>query len=110
VDIEKKKIIEKINNNESNSGIRIQNISKTYIKSALGIKNPKNDFQALRSVYLEAENGELLTILGHNGAGKTTLISIMTGILAPSNGDVYIGDYCVRDDMDIIRNQIGRML
>jgi simple sugar transport system ATP-binding protein len=37
----------------------------------------------------------LLTILGHNGAGKTTLISIMTGILKPSTGEVYIGDSSV---------------
>ena len=39
----------------------------------------KNDFIAVNRVYLEIQNGELFSLLGHNGAGKTTLINMMIG-------------------------------
>ena len=44
-------ICEKIKNNSENSGIRIKNISKTYMVSSLGFKS-KKDFQALKNIYL----------------------------------------------------------
>jgi ABC-type sugar transport system ATPase subunit len=35
--------------------------------------------------------GEVLAIVGENGAGRSTLITIMTGILAPTSGEVLVG-------------------
>jgi ABC-type multidrug transport system ATPase subunit len=61
----------------------------------------------LRDIYLEVEHGELLTILGHNGAGKTTLISIMTGILNATKGDIYVDNMSIKENMSEYRNLIG---
>ena len=60
--------------------ISVQGLSKTYASG----------FEALKSVDLEIERGEIFTLLGPNGAGKTTLISIICGIVNPSAGRVMI--------------------
>ena len=38
-------------------------------------------FEALKSVALDIEKGEIFALLGPNGAGKTTLISIVCGVV-----------------------------
>ena len=47
--------------------------------------------QALRHVNLQVGEGSVLGLLGQNGAGKTTLLNILTGYLAPTEGNVLIG-------------------
>lgn len=44
--------------------------------------------QALRGVDFEARLGELTFIVGPSGCGKTTLLSVITGLLDPSEGEV----------------------
>ena len=46
--------------------------------------------KALRDINLEIYKGEVLAILGPNGAGKTTAISLLLGLLRPTNGQVSI--------------------
>lgn len=67
--------------------ISIENLSKTY----------HSGFQALKSINLDIEQGEIFALLGPNGAGKTTLISIICGLVNPSTGRV------TADGHDIIR-------
>jgi len=45
-------------------------------------------FPALTEISLAVERGELLGIIGPNGSGKTTLFNCVTGVLAPSGGQV----------------------
>ncbi len=45
---------------------------------------------ALRGVDLTAYKGEILGLLGENGAGKTTLMKILSGILQPTRGEIYV--------------------
>ena len=44
--------------------------------------------QVLKGISLTFEQGEIHGLLGENGAGKSTLIKILTGVYAPSSGDV----------------------
>jgi branched-chain amino acid transport system ATP-binding protein len=44
-----------------------------------------------RDVNLSLHRGDKVGLIGPNGAGKTTLINLITGVLAPSAGSVYLG-------------------
>lgn len=46
------------------------------------------DLQALKSVTLRVEEGEIVAIIGSNGAGKTTLLKTISGILRPKTGSI----------------------
>jgi putative ABC transport system ATP-binding protein len=46
--------------------------------------------EALRGVNFEARLGELTFIVGPSGCGKTTLLSVITGLLDPTSGDVEV--------------------
>ena len=43
---------------------------------------------AVDDVSFVLQRGEILGVIGPNGAGKTTLISLISGTLAPSSGDI----------------------
>ncbi len=42
-------------------------------------------------------------LLGHNGAGKTTTISMLTGLLEPTDGNAYCYGKSIINEMDDIR-------
>ena len=48
---------------------------------------------AVQDLSFTVNSGETLGMLGQNGAGKTTTLNIITGYLAPTSGDVRVGDY-----------------
>ncbi|TGK05110.1 ABC transporter ATP-binding protein [Leptospira langatensis] len=83
--------------NESNSIVSIRNLSKSYA----------NGFTALKNVNLEIQKGEIIALLGPNGAGKTTLISIICGIINPSEGSVSVSGYDIIKDYRQTRSMIG---
>ncbi|NLN86417.1 MAG: ABC transporter ATP-binding protein [Syntrophomonadaceae bacterium] len=43
---------------------------------------------ALKKLYLEVEQGSIVTLIGANGAGKTTTLNTISGILRPRNGTI----------------------
>ncbi|HYH01819.1 MAG TPA: ATP-binding cassette domain-containing protein [Bacillota bacterium] len=50
----------------------------------------KNEITAVEGVSFTIEQGENVAYLGPNGAGKSTTIKMLTGILVPSGGDVFV--------------------
>ncbi|MBV2359938.1 ABC transporter ATP-binding protein [Thalassococcus sp. CAU 1522] len=64
-------------------------------------------FEALKSVSLDIQEGEILALLGPNGAGKTTLISAVCGITLPTAGRIRVGGHDVIDDYRAARNLVG---
>nr|WP_306266143.1 ABC transporter ATP-binding protein [Pararhizobium sp. IMCC3301] len=53
------------------------------------------DFQAVKDVSFELENGRFLTILGPSGSGKTTLLRMIAGFLKPTRGEIFINGKAV---------------
>eukprot|EP00842_Homolaphlyctis_polyrhiza_P001155 jgi/Hompol1/203/HPOL_002440-RA len=45
---------------------------------------------AVKDLSIDLHSDQILALLGHNGAGKTTLISMITGVLRPSHGHIYV--------------------
>lgn len=76
--------------------IRVENLVKFY-----------GDFCALDGVSFEVKKGEILGLLGPNGAGKTTTYRILTGYLSPTDGNIWVGDLNVKEDLDKIKRMIG---
>ncbi|MGE5304930.1 MAG: ABC transporter ATP-binding protein [Alphaproteobacteria bacterium] len=62
--------------------IRLINLSKNY-----------GALTAVESLNLAVPSGEIFGFLGPNGAGKTTTIRMIMGILKPTAGQVFLGDY-----------------
>jgi len=77
--------------------ISVSNLSKTY---ASGLS-------AVRNVSLEIRRGEIFALLGPNGAGKTTLISIICGIVNPTQGTVLVDGHDIVTDYRAARSMIG---
>src|SRR5258706_5762120 len=53
--------------------------------------------QALRSVSLRVEQGEVVTLLGANGAGKSTTLRTISGLLRPASGEVWFEGRAIHD-------------
>ena len=77
--------------------ISIHQLSKTYASG----------FQALKSIDLDIQRGEIFALLGSNGAGKTTLINIICGIVTPSSGSVTADGHDIVRDFRAARAKIG---
>lgn len=77
--------------------ISVKGLNKTYASG----------HQALKTIDLDIRQGEIFALLGPNGAGKTTLISIICGIVNPSQGVVLADGHDVVKDYRAARSKIG---
>jgi len=84
-----------------NIAIKVRNLTKIYklykepidrLKEAFDPFNNEyhTDFYALKDISFEIKRGETVGIIGRNGSGKSTLLEIITGVLTPTNGTVFI--------------------
>lgn len=67
--------------------LRVDNISKKFGKNGL------------KETGFLLEQGDYLCITGQSGCGKTTLLNIVSGMLYPDTGDVYLDDKSIFNDM-----------
>ncbi len=70
--------------------ITARNLTKKY-----------DGFVALDGVSFSFEDGEIFGIIGHNGAGKTTLLKIVSGLVTPTAGELFI------NDIDVVKNPVA---
>ena len=81
--------------------IQVRELTKTYTDLRNG------QFVALSGVSFDATPGEIYGLLGPNGAGKTTLLRIMSTVLKPSRGTIYINGHDVVKHPSPVRRNIG---
>jgi len=76
----------------------VNNISKKYEK-----------VQAIKNISFEVDKGELFGLIGPDGAGKTTIFRIITSLLTPDEGEVFLDNLNVVSDYKKVRKIIGYM-
>ncbi len=67
------------------------------------------NFVAVDHVTFGVPRGEVFGFLGANGAGKTTAIRMLTGLLAPSEGEAWVAGHDVETAPEQVRRHIGYM-
>src|SRR5918998_1484261 len=65
------------------------------------------DFKAVDSVNLIVERGRFFGFLGPNGAGKSTTIKMLTGLLAPTSGQIHVLGRDVTSEPLEVKRRIG---
>lgn len=63
----------------TNAFVELKNVRKSY-----------GSVNALSDVNLRIEEGRVLGLIGDNGAGKSTLIKIISGVIAPDEGEIWV--------------------
>lgn len=76
--------------------ISVKDFSKSY-----------GNFQAVRGISFDVEEGSLFAFLGPNGAGKSTTIEALTTLTSYTSGDVTINGFKLGKEDDQIRKSIG---
>ena len=74
--------------------IQIEKLRKVY----------DNGHEALKSINLEMNEGELVCLLGPSGCGKTTILNLLAGLLDPTSGDIKFDNESVIDKHPKDRN------
>jgi len=76
-----------MNNQQPNSMmLRVSDLKKRYGKKIV-----------VNGVNLELKKGEIVGLLGPNGAGKTTTFYMITGMIQPNKGRIYLGEEDITD-------------
>ena len=76
--------------------LRLDSISKKFG----GVK-------AVSQVSLELSDGDVLGLIGPNGAGKSTLINLITGLLTPDEGQIYLSNLNITSKRPYERARLG---
>ncbi len=76
--------------------IETKNLTKKY-----------GDFTAVNDVTFNVKKGEVFAFLGPNGAGKTTTIKMLTTLLKPTSGDVFLNGHNVIENPHETRKSFG---
>ena len=74
------------NQQPNNMMLRVSDLKKRYGKKIV-----------VNGVNLELKKGEIVGLLGPNGAGKTTTFYMITGMIQPNKGRIYLGEEDITD-------------
>ena len=80
-----------------NTNLKVLNISKIYPGC---IANDK--------ISLEFKSGKIYALLGENGAGKSTLVKILSGVVLPDEGEIFLNNKLIKlnSPVDAKKNKI----
>ncbi|WP_457659632.1 ATP-binding cassette domain-containing protein [Sinorhizobium medicae] len=70
----------------------------TPILSARNIEKSFGQMRAMQGANFDIHEGEVVALIGDNGAGKSTLTKILSGVLQPDSGEIYIDNTLVHFD------------
>lgn len=76
--------------------IEIRNLTKKF-----------NDFMAVDDLSLKINSGSLFGLLGPNGAGKTTIVSMISTLLQPTAGQIFINGMDIKKHAREVKSFLG---
>lgn len=76
--------------------IKVQNVSRYY-----------GNLCAVDELSFEVKRGEVVGLLGPNGAGKSTTLQMLSGNLAPSNGEIFVNQFDLFDQPKKAKKDLG---
>lgn len=77
---------------------------------ALQLKDVRKNFgktEIIRGVDLQVQAGERVAIIGPNGAGKSTLFNLISGRIAPTHGEIWLGTHRIDGKKPFEINRLG---
>jgi ABC-2 type transport system ATP-binding protein len=77
------------------------------ILSCDGLRKVYGEHEAVKGVSLQIARGEVFGLLGPNGAGKTTTISMLTGLLEPTDGTITVDGMDVKRHTNEVKSKLG---
>ncbi|MEM1948762.1 MAG: ABC transporter ATP-binding protein [Candidatus Caldarchaeum sp.] len=80
--------------------IQLKNVTLRY-ESKSGLRT-LNYLEAIRNVNLTVEPGSFTSIVGPSGCGKTTILKLISGLITPTEGEVYVDGRKVEKPLSIV--------
>ena len=87
----------------------VVSIAKRYREMVLHPFRARRLFEALKSVNLEIEKGEMVAIVGLNGSGKSTLLRVLATLIIPDEGTASVFGHDVVEDGHEVRRHVNRV-
>jgi ABC-2 type transport system ATP-binding protein len=84
------------NARDNSKAIQVQNLKKSF-----------GELKAVQDVSFEVGVGEIVSLLGPNGAGKSTTISMLSCLLQPDAGDIWIMGHSINTEPKAVKQAIG---
>ena len=81
-----------------NKSIKFENISFNY---------PLSSEKILENINLEIKRNEITAIVGRSGCGKSTLVDVISGLIKPVSGNIFIDSKKINDEYDQISSNIS---
>lgn len=69
--------------------IKVKHVSHAF---EIGRKGKEQIIPVLQDVSFSVEKGEIVTVVGRSGSGKSTLLNIISGLMKPKEGEVYVNE------------------
>lgn len=88
--------------------LKVEAIGKTFMKRVSLFRRERQS--AIKSVSFELERGETLALVGEAGSGKSTLAKILTGVVAPSQGQILVEGEAIEPEDFQKRCKLIRMI
>jgi ABC-2 type transport system ATP-binding protein len=89
--------------------IQVHELKKVFRKRTGLFKLRTSEEWALKGVSFEVAEGETYGLLGPNGSGKSTLIRVLSTLLVPDGGEVWMLGHRLPDEERAVRQKIGRV-
>jgi len=73
-------------------GLSIENLNVSFAGTRTSLWQKPSAFKALQNINIEVLPGSVLGLVGESGSGKSTLAKVITGLIVPESGQMYLGE------------------